>query len=246
MNWKDELNDIQYHVIRDYDYPKIFEDIQYNDKTLTREERLEYAHIVDETITQFKSGLPLTFDVLKGDKEREDEFGVICRTVESIFLFTTITMMDYLVAAKYFLIADQDYDRRFMRGKLFVILNEGFKKLYGFDEKSFKKSEWAKVGPLMKHFHPIIQKQFVILDSLLKRRAESSSWWRDERNFETHFDVERLYESRNEEIIEGKVMMESLQLYNAVFAVHRFLTNVNACLVNTLIGAYHRGELAEE
>ena len=32
-----------------------------------------------------------------------------------------------MVAGKYFILADRDYDRRFMRGKLFVILNEGFK-----------------------------------------------------------------------------------------------------------------------
>lgn len=246
MDWRDELDNLQYHVIRNYDYAKFFEDVQYQDKTLTHEERLGYAKIVDETINQFKSGLQLIIESLQKDKKRNDEFAVISRTVESLFLFTTITMMDYLVAAKYFLIADQDYDRRFMRGKLFVILNEGFKKLYGFDEKTFKKSEWAKIGPLMKHFHPVIQNQFAILDSLLKRRAESSLWWRDERNFETHLDVEPLYESRNEELVEGKVMMESLQLYNAVFAVHHFLTNVNACLVNTFIRAYNRGELAEE
>lgn len=50
-------------------------------------------------------------------------------------------MIDSMVVGKYFILADRDYDQRFMRGKLFVILKEGFKKLYGFNEKSHKKSE---------------------------------------------------------------------------------------------------------
>jgi hypothetical protein len=36
------------------------------------------------------------------------------------------------VVSKYFMLAEKDYERRLMRGKLSVILNEGFKKLYGF------------------------------------------------------------------------------------------------------------------
>ncbi len=47
-----------------------------------------------------------------------------------------------MVAGKYFILADHDYDWRFMRRKLFVILNDGFKKLNGFNMKSHKKSEW--------------------------------------------------------------------------------------------------------
>ena len=246
MNWQDELDDLQYHVIRDYNYNSLFKDVQYEDKVLTREERIGYAHVVDETITEFKSGLPLVIETLERDKKRNDEFGIISNTVESLFLFTTLTMMDYLVASKYFILAEQDYDKRFMRGKLLVILNEGYKKLYGFDDKTFKKSEWAKIGPLMEHFPPIIHNQYSVLDSLLKQRSESSTWWRDERNYETHIEAEKLYYSRNEEIKEAKVMMEALKLYNALLAVHDFLTNVNACLVNTLINAYHRGELTEE
>ena len=42
--------------------------------------------------------------------------------------------------------------KRLMRGKLKVILNEGFKKLYGFGENSRKKTEWSKLIGILKYF----------------------------------------------------------------------------------------------
>lgn len=65
--------------------------------------------------------------ILEDAKEQHDEYHEINRIVVSVYLFVLITMIDSMVAGKYFILADRDYDRRFMRGKLFVILNEGFK-----------------------------------------------------------------------------------------------------------------------
>ena len=49
-----------------------------------------------------------------------------------------------------------------------------------------------------------------------------------------------------EEIIESKVMMDSMKLFNTLLAVNNFLTNVHACLFNYLVTKYRRGELKEE
>lgn len=156
-----------------------------------------------------------------------------------------ITMIDSMVAGKYFILAGRDYDRRFMRGKLFVILNEGFKKLYGFNEQSHKKSEWDRLLPIMKYFPKEINRQYQELTHLLKKQSHTSSWWKDERNYETHLDTEKLYKSRQEEIIGSKVMMDSLKLFNTLLAVSHFLDNVHACLLNFLVRKYRRGELSE-
>ena len=59
-------------------------------------------------------------------------------------------------------------------------------------------------------------------------------------------DTEKLYVSRQEEIIESKVMMDSMKLFNTLLAVNLFLTNVHACLFNFLVGKYKRGELKDE
>lgn len=241
----EDLSNIQYESIWDYKYTHWFEEVRYNGKILSEEERKECISVIDETIARYTEGLPLMAGLLEDAKEQHDEYHEIDRTVVSIYLFVLITMIDSMVAGKYFIVADKDYDRRFMRGKLFVIINEGFKKLYGFNEKSHKKSEWDRLLPIMKYFPEVINRQYQELTYHLEKQSRSSSWWKDERNFETHLDTEKLYKSRQEEIVESKVMMDSLKLFNTLMAVSHFLGNVHACLLNFLVGKYRRGELTD-
>ncbi|UAK43270.1 hypothetical protein K8P02_02960 [Bacteroides nordii] len=240
-----DFADIQYAQIREYKYAQWFKEVQYNGKTLSESERKEFISVIDSTIAQYSEGLPLMTNILEDTKEKHDEYHKIDRIVVSVYLFVLITMIDSMVAGKYFILADRDYDRRFMRGKLFVILNEGFKKLYGFNEKSHKKSEWDTLLPIMKYFPEVINRQYQELTYLLENQSHTSSWWKDERNFETHLDSENLYKSRQEEIVESKVMMDSLKLFNTLMAVSNFLGNVHTCLFNFLVRKYHKGELSE-
>lgn len=242
----EDLANIQYSQIQDYKFSRFFEDEQYNGKTLSDAERKEFVAVIDETIAQYSEGLPLMYDTLEGIKDQHDEYHEIERTVVSVMQFVLITMIDSMVASKYFILADGDYERRFMRGKLMVILNEGFKRLYGFDEKTHKKSEWDRLLPLMRHFSEAINIQYQELTFLLEKHANSSSWWRTERNLETHLESEELYISRQEEIIESKVMIDTMKLFRTLLAVNLFLTNLHACLFNVLVDKFHRGELKDE
>ena len=147
----EDLAKIHYSQIRDYRYAQWFKEVKYNGKTLSDEERKEFVAVIDETIAQYSEGLPLMHDSLESTKDQYDDYHEIDRAVTSVMLFVLITMIDSMVACKYFLLADRDYDRRFMRGKLMVILNEGFKRLYGFDKSTHKKSEWDRLFPLIKH-----------------------------------------------------------------------------------------------
>lgn len=79
-----------------------------------------------------------------------------------------------------------------------VILNEGFKRLYGFEKRTYQKSEWDRLLPLMKYFPEEINRQYQEMTFLLEKHARSSSWWREERNLETHLVTEELYISRQE------------------------------------------------
>ena len=230
----DGFSDIKYAQIREHKYAQWFDEVQYNGKTLSESERKKFISIIDSTIAQYSEGLPLMADISENTKERHDEYHEIYRTVVSVCLFVLITMIDSMVAGKYFILADHDYDRRFMRGKLFVILNEGFKKLYGFKIKSHKKSEWGRLLSIMKYFPEVINLQYQELTHLLEKQSQTSFWWKDERNFETHLDIEQLYKSRQEEIIESKVMMDSLKLFNALMAVSHFLGNVHAYLLKKM------------
>ena len=246
MIMNEDLANIHYSPIYNYKYSQWFEEVQYNGKVLSDKERKEFVAIIDETIVQFSEGLPMMYETLERTKNLHNEFHELDHTVASILLFVLITMIDSMVASKYFILADKDYDRRFMRGKLFVILNEGFKKLYGFDLKTYKKSEWDKLLPMLKYFPEVINLQYQELTYHLEKHSKSFSWWKDERNLETHlFDAERLYNSRQEEIIESKVIMDSMKLFNTLLAVNSFLSNVHACLLNYLITKHHRGGLIE-
>ena len=242
----EDLAHIEYSTIRDYKYSQWFEEIQYNGKTLSGSERREFVAVINETIAQYSEGLPMMYDTVESIKDQHGDYHEIDRTVVSVMQFVLITMIDSMVASKYFILADSDYDRRFMRGKLMVILNEGFKRLYGFDEKTHKKSEWNRLLPLMGRFPEVINRQYQELTNHLKKHAKFSSWWKEERNLETHMDTEKLYVSRQEEIIESKVMMDSMKLFNTLLAVNHFLTNVHACLFNFLVGKYNRGEMKDE
>lgn len=196
---------------------------------------IQYAQIREYRYAQWFRGVQYNGKTLS-ESERQEFISIIDSTIaqysEGLPLMTDI-------------LEDRDYDRRFMRGKLFVILNEGFKKLYGFNEQSHKKSEWNKLLPIMKYFPEVIKRQYQDLTYLLEDQSHISSWWKDERNYETHLDTEKLYKSRQEEIIESKVMMDSLKLFNTLMAVSHFLENVHACLLNFLVRKYRRGELFE-
>ena len=228
----DNIDNKKYSFLKGQDYKQWFQSVQYNGKTLSDAERKDLVDVINQTVSQYSKGLPLLQNVLNGIKGQDDEFHNAQRTVVSVMQFVLITMIDSMVVSKYLILADGDYDKRFMRGKLMVILNEGFKRLYGFDEKTHKKSEWNRLSPIMKHFTGTIYSEYQELTSLLDIHSKSSSWWREERNIETHLDTERLYNSRQEEIIESKVMMDSLKLYSTLFAVDIFLTKVHGCLLN--------------
>ncbi len=236
----EDLDNIQYSPIRDYPYAERFREVQYNGKSLTAAERKEFISVADKTISSFAEGLPLLKKMLEGNRGKHDETHEAYSVLLSVLLFVSITMIDSMVITKYFILADKDYDRRFMRGKMKVILNEGFKNLYGFNEG--KQSEWNKLSTILRYFPRNIKSQYQELSSFLEQYSQSSSWWRAERIAETHLDAENLYESRCEAIEESKVMMESLKLYDTLFAVYAFLSNMHACINNYLLDKYLRGE----
>lgn len=81
--------------------------------------------MIDETINEYTQGLPIMQGVLDNFNDKQNEFHQIYQTVVSVMLFVLMTQIDIMVSCKYFIMTDKDYERRFMRGKLMVILNPG-------------------------------------------------------------------------------------------------------------------------
>ena len=230
----ENLANIHFSQVVDYNYEAFFNEVKYNGKTLSDKERKEVIAIIDNIISQYSEGLPMMQVILNNEIELPPEFYEIERTVVSVMQFTYIVMLDSMVASKYFIQADNDYERSFMRGKLAVILNEGIKRLYGFDKKTKITPEWKRIMPILKYFPKVIHQQYDDLTWRLDKLAKSGSWWQNERNYETHFDAEPLYASRQEEVIESKVMMDTMKLFSALLAVNHFLTNIH-CLYNYMV-----------
>ena len=241
-NMSDDFASIRFKPIWKYKYAQYFQETQYNGKTLSTDERKQFVAVIDETIAQFSEGFPLLQEMKTVAGQFPDKYQEIGLTFASVSFFVLITMIDCMVVSKFFILANQDYEKQFMRGKLRVILNEGFKKLYGFEEKTHKSSAWDRLLPILRHFPEKINYQYQDLTFHLEKHARSSTWWREERNLETHLDAEKLYDSRQEEIIESKVMMDSMKLYNTLLAVNLFLSNMHTCIYNTALKHYRNRE----
>ena len=241
----EDLNNLKYAPIRKYDYAKWFKDIQYNGTTLSESARKEFTSGIDLFLAKDLELL----EIIKASIDSScgnGEYHQLLNTYYSFFMFTTLARIDILVFSKYFLLADNDYEKRIMRGKLKVILNESFKRIYGFNKSSVKQSEWHKLQRFLRFFPEVINCQYQELTSLLDKKSKGFTWWKEERNAETHLDAEALYISREEVIIESKVMTETANLLGVLRAVNSFLWNIHACILNDLITKYLRGELKEE
>lgn len=241
----EDLANMRCKPIRTYNYAQYFEDIQYNGKILTDDDRKDFVAVIDETIAHYSEGLPIMYDALENCKDRHDDYHDIDHAVVSILQFVLISMIDSMVVSKYFILADADYDQRFMRGKLKVIINEGYKRLYGFEKNTRNKAMWNALKPILNYFPKYINLQYQELTLLLDKHIKSSSWWKDDRDYETHFDTENLYVSRQKEIIESKVMIDSLRFFNTFRAVNDFLWNMHTCIFNSLVLSYQKGEITE-
>ena len=233
-----DSNTFQSSPVINYNYSRWFQEWEYNNKVLTDSERKEFAFYMDEMIAAYSEGLPLFSEELERIQDCHDELHELIRTIGRIGLFELITTIDSMVACKYFIIADKDYDRRYMRGKLKIILNEGFKKLYGFNKDNYKKSEWARLSSIIERFPPIIRNQYQEMSTLLETHSKKPNWWKNERDLEVHLDAENLYVSRKEDLNDSIVVMEFMRLFDTLSAVGSFLTNAHAYLCNTLIDTY--------
>ena len=226
--------------ILDIDYSQFFQDVSYNGKNLNTQERLEFIDMVDQDVAELSSGLPMLYAEIQRLENLNDDYHNTCRIVYSVYLFSIITMCDCSIAGKCFIQADSDYEKRYMRGKMKVILNEGFKKLYGYADKNKKNSEWGRLSDIMQFFPSIINSQYQQLTSHLEKLSKTSYWWKDERNYETHIDAINLYAYRQEPINESKEMMESIYLINSLRAVNHFITNIHTCITNNAVLNYQK------
>ena len=218
-------------------------EVKYRSKELSPCERVGVIAKIDEVIAIYSEAAMRyrneKLNCRKGDVPIK-HLAEFLETVELAAEFSAIVVADCAVSQKFFLLASSDYEKRFARGKLKVILNEGFKMVYGFTKSqkdSRKMPVWERIGKFVSLFPENLKVEYDEITGVLEKCAKDD-WWRYDRNCETHLDVEDLYESRREELIESKVIMESMELLNILFRLHEFTAKLYDSYCETLWQAY--------
>ena len=209
--------------------------VYYNNKVLSDREREEFKIMSEETIREFSESIEGFYELSQiFQSSQNKEHDKITKTILDVGIFTSYTFCDCVTLLKHFVLSSNSYDKSLFRGKLKILLNEGFKNLYGFNDKQQKKSYYIKLGEIIKYF-PGFQSEYnsILLD--LKHLSEQSSWWKGERNIEVHLDMSQLYRTRHEEINESKVAMESYLLIDLLVQINRLMGRMHQAYLNHMM-----------
>ena len=209
--------------------------IYYNNKVLSAQEREEFRIRAEETIEIFTESIDGFCELYQEYKPSQNKVhDKITKTVLDVGIFTCYTYCDCTVLLKHFILSTDLYEKRLFRGKLKVLLNEGFKSLYGFNDKQRKKSYYIKLGEIMNYF-PGFQSEYDSILLKLKQLSEQSTWWKDERNIEVHLDMSQLYKSRHEEINESKVAMEAHLLIDLLVQINKLMWRMHQEYIDYMV-----------
>lgn len=221
-------------------------DVKYRNNELTLQERMRTIEEMDRLISQYADSIPAYHEMKLEARKGNVPIKSLAKVLETIYYvgeFTVTVIADCAVAQKFFLLSSSRYEKAFARGKLKIILNEGFKKIYGFNYGKKPSERTAKLwGQISEHvffFPESLKAEHSAIQAELEKYSKDK-WWVDERNYETHLDVEALYELRQEDIIEAKVIMESMELIQILLRLHDFVTKLHRSYCETLFQQYIR------
>ena len=209
--------------------------IYYNNKVLSAQEREEFRIMSEETIRDFSESIEGFYELSQEFKPSQNkDHDKITKTVLDVGIFTSYTFCDCVALLKHFVLSSNAYDKSLFRGKLKVLLNEGYKSLYGFNDKQRKRSYYIKLGEIMNYF-PGFQLEYDSILLKLKQLSEQSTWWKDERNIEVHLDMSQLYKTRHEEINESKVAMESQLLIGLLVQINKLMGRMHQAYIDYIM-----------
>ena len=209
--------------------------IYYNNKVLSAHEREEFRIMSEETIRDFSESIEGFYELSQEFKPSPNkDHDKITKTVLDVGIFTSYTFCDCVALLKHFVLSSNAYDKSLFRGKLKVLLNEGFKSLYGFNDKQHKESYYIKLGEIINHF-PGFKSKYDSILLKLKQLSEQSTWWKDERNTEVHLDMSQLYKTRHEEINESKVAMESQLLIGLLVQINKLMGRMHQAYIDYMV-----------
>ena len=204
----------------------MFQELQYNNKILSQEERVKFNDLAYEMIATFSESIDGMYKISKEYTDMNNIQNKVSKIMCDVSMFVSYAFADCVVLTKLFMNTSVAYEKSLLRGKLKVHLNECFKKLYGFTNQSKKVSYAAKLKEIMPHFYGPDREFARILDDL-EEISKRDSWWKEVLCAEVHMDVPILYESRHEEINESQVVMETMRLIPFINRFNALLARMN-------------------
>lgn len=210
------------------------EGVFYNFRLLTEQERTELCCMIDGFIKEFSESIDAVHKLAEDIETSENEwYKEVNREFIAIGIFVAYCFCDMSLMTKQFVQSSNPYERAFLRGKLQVLLNESFKKLYGFSKTAQCNSYFARLKKLSELF-PLFEDDIKDFETELREYSTKDSWWKDERDAEVHLDIEKLYQYRHEEVNESKVMMEAHFMISILYRVNFFIATLHKAFIASL------------
>lgn len=221
-------------------------EILYNNSVLNYEQRKEWVENINSQIAEYEEGLRLIIQAQKENNHLKDENPDLYSWISKLYSalkYVTIMYGDIIVMHKYYLSTSNEYEKKLFRGKTKVLLNEGFKKLYGFPDNKHKNKKhnttWQVIETILQSIsHSKIHDEYTSLSKELAKLSTSFDWWKNERNLEVHLDPDKLLESRMEELNESKYMMESYEFIILLNKVKKLLFEIYTAYHSFAISHY--------
>lgn len=158
-----------------------------------------------------------------------------------ISLYVSLLSGDFVVLFRQFLSSDLLYERKYAMSKLYPLMNESFKRLYGFvNEKTGRvklssDAYWKDIQelvPLMNETEKVLYDE---LEDLLLKKA-SFSWWKDVRDAEVHLDAEKIYKNRCDQKDENVAIRDAMSFYDVLSRT----THLTSLMLSRLSGVHLR------
>ena len=208
--------------------------ISYNNKVLNELERMKLCEVADDAVRHFAESIDGMHEWAEKVASNENKgFRTIEREFIDISIFVAYCYCDIALMTRQFIQSNNSYERSFLRGKLKVLLNESFKKLYGFGKKTKEEPYFARLKKLAAIF-PHFNSEIHVLEAELHGYSIKDSWWKDERDAEVHWGIEKLYQYRHEEVNESKVMMEAHFMIDILLRVNFFIATLHKAFIASL------------
>lgn len=193
---------------------------------------------LEVVIQEIAETLDKNYRIIKVIEDWQDELATKLKILYEASLFVYIIYGDAMTLYHILLSSSSPYEQRYATAKFYPLINEGFKKLYGFPKKNENGKVGAEKGTYwsrLNELKPIMEEEdlrlFYKVSSELASISLTSSWWKTIRDGETHLDIVHMYEFRKSINTKDQVIVD----FKAFFRLMHITSGFIQLLINRLV-----------